>query len=101
LTPIAYAAIAIPSMTMCGLNIRRSRSLQVPGSPSSELQTRYFAPGNWRGMKLHLSPVGKPAPPRPRRPDALTSAITCSGVIPLPSPRSRSFFQAWKPPRAS
>ena len=59
--------------------------MQVPGSPSSELQTRYFGPGNWRGMKLHFRPVGKPAPPRPRSPEALTSAITCSGVIALPS----------------
>ena len=79
----------MPSMTMCGLNARMSRSLQVPGSPSSELQTRYFWPGNWRGMKLHFRPVGKPAPPRPRRPDALTSAITCSGVMPAPSPCAR------------
>src|SRR5574340_53593 len=42
-----------------------SRSLKVPGSPSSLLQTMYLSPGNARGMKLHLSPVGKPAPPPP------------------------------------
>ncbi len=46
----------MPSMTMCGLKASRSRSLQVPGSPSSELQTRYFAPGKARGMKLHFRP---------------------------------------------
>jgi len=61
-----------------------SRSLNVPGSPSSELQTRYFCPGNWRGMKLHFRPVGKPAPPRPRSADFLTSAITTScGIFSL------------------
>ncbi len=74
----------IPSITMWGLYIRMSRSLQVPGSPSSELQTRCFCPGNWRGMKLHFSPVGKPAPPRPRRPDSFTVAITWSWVMPSP-----------------
>ena len=41
----------------------------------------YFAPGAWRGMKLHLRPVGNPAPPRPRSADFFTSAITASGVI--------------------
>src|ERR1039457_1808894 len=71
----------MPSMTMCGLNISRSRSLQVPGSPSSELQTRYFGPGNWRGMKLHLRPVGKPAPPRPRSAEACAAAAARAGPL--------------------
>jgi hypothetical protein len=71
----------MPSITMCGFQRRMSRSLKVPGSPSSELQTTYLAPGNWRGMKLHLRPVGKPAPPRPRSEDFFSSATMFSGGI--------------------
>jgi hypothetical protein len=32
-------------------------------------------------MKLHLRPVGKPAPPRPRRADFFISAMIWSGGI--------------------
>ena len=45
------------------------RSAKVPLSPSSALQTMYFC-GAWVCATVrHLMPVGKPAPPRPRRPD--------------------------------
>ena len=58
------------------------RSLMVPGSLSSALQTTYFSlPGALRTIS-HLLPVGKPAPPMPRSPAALRVAITAlqSGV---------------------
>src|SRR5690242_6977068 len=32
-------------------------------------------------MNDHLTPVGKPAPPRPRRPESLISSITSAGSL--------------------
>jgi len=43
------------------------RSAKVPESPSSALQTIYFRSPEASDTVRHLMPVGKPAPPRPRR----------------------------------
>ena len=39
-------------------------------------------------MNDHLRPHGNPAPPRPRKPDFLTSSVTASGVIDVTALRS-------------
>ena len=42
--------------------------MNAPGSPSSPLQMTYFPGPRRRGPRPISCPVGKPAPPRPRRP---------------------------------
>ena len=57
------------------------------------------------GMKLHFMPVGKPAPPRPRRPDALIISMIASWPMAISlavssqSPRACAAFKSgdWKP----
>ena len=84
-----------PSTSVCGLAIISGTSLQVPGSDSSALTTRYFGFGLSCGMNDHFMPVGKPAPPRPRRPEAFTASMIASCSMPS------AVLRASYPPRDS
>jgi hypothetical protein len=86
---MASELMMTPSTSVCGLAIISGMSLQVPGSDSSALTTRYFGLGLSCGMKDHFMPVGKPAPPRPRRPESLTAVMMSSGAM------VSAFFSAW------
>ena len=63
----------MPSISMCGDFFMSSRSLKVPGSDSSALQTRYLSIVAL-GRNEAFLPIEKPAPPRPRRPES-SSAV--------------------------
>src|SRR5512133_239653 len=78
---IACAAIRQPSSSRCGTRAITSRSLKAPGSDSSALTTRYFGFGLLRSTSDALRPIGKPAPPRPRRFAFCSSAISSSEDI--------------------
>src|SRR5579871_3681587 len=77
---IARAAIRQPSINRCGTRAITSRSLNAPGSDSSALTTRYFGFELPRSISDALRPIGKPAPPRPRRFASSRSSISFSGL---------------------
>src|SRR5680860_426924 len=82
-------------MSECGVHRINSRSLNVPGSDSSALQSRKWGLPEFIGMNDHFTPVGNPAPPRPRRPEFLTTLMT-SAREPPSALRSARY-----PPRSS
>src|SRR5579859_7501987 len=75
LEPMARPAMITPSITEWGSCSKMRRSLQVPGSLSSPLTSTYFGFADCLGTNDHFIPVGKPAPPRPRRFEAFISAM--------------------------
>ena len=64
--------------------------MNAPGSPSSPLQMRYFSSPGLLWANSHLTPVGKPAPPRPRMPESVTCWMTHSGVFSVSARRAAS-----------
>ena len=57
--------------------------MHVPGSDSSKFTTTYVGLPVSRGTNPHFIPAGNPAPPRPRRPLALTTSTMSVEDMPI------------------
>ena len=79
--PMARPPMAMPSKTRSANRVRMTRSLKVPGSPSSALQMMYFWSAFSAAQKPHFMPVGKPAPPRPLRSLSRTKSTSSARLM--------------------
>ncbi len=89
--PTTQAPSTMASISRWGSSSRIMRSLKVPGSLSSALQITYLGPPAALAVKSHFMPVGKPAPPMPRRPEAFrVSTVSVRPAAASPPSRRRS-----------
>src|SRR5882757_8954076 len=65
LAPVTSPAMIMPSIRRCGRLVMMKRSLMVPGSLSSALQTIYLTGSGCLRTRSHFMLVGNPAPPMP------------------------------------
>ncbi len=78
---MAKPSIVIASTIENGSSSMSTRSLNVPGSDSSALQTAKCGCAACAATADHFRPVGKAAPPRPTSFASLSSLITASAPM--------------------
>ncbi len=81
----------VPRCTRCGSRFEHQAVHERAGIAFVAVADHVLDPARAGARAIaHLRPVGKPAPPRPRRPEAMIAAMTSSGGVPFTARRERA-----------